>query len=178
MSTLTVTNATLSDPADKTEVEANFSDIETWANGNIEGSNISNGSVGVAKLTEQYQDLALTLFADDLATASIQSHALVPAANDASWTVKSIEWATNDKGDSAGTFQLQYGVYSDAAPGVWSGSNMHSAVTVNSNSGDVTPAGATTLSTAQNLIQLEVTGASVGAQDLWVTVHLQRKVQE
>jgi hypothetical protein len=50
MATLNVTNPQLSATADKTEVEANFSDVVDWSAGNVGADNLEDGAVTIAKI--------------------------------------------------------------------------------------------------------------------------------
>ena len=117
MSTLTVTNPTLSDPASKTEVEQNFSDVESWANGGIGNDNISaNAGIALTKLAASKEHIALQFVNIDLTAAASATvpRALIPVpglSTDAAWTVDRIEWTINDYGAGTADFRVGYGYF-------------------------------------------------------------------
>ena len=94
MALLTLTT-TLSDPADKTEVEGNASTVQTWANGNIDNDNIaSSAGIAISKLATITESCMIT-FPDLAVFAGTVNDVLlgplpVPAGT---WTADSVGYS-------------------------------------------------------------------------------------
>lgn len=135
MATLVITNPTLSNPADKTEVQENFTDVTDWANGNISNDNIS-GSAGIAlsKLAAQYQEVYvhLSIASPPGAASSTLPCAVVaiPGSNgDTLWKATDVSWVCTDLGTQTGVFKVEYGSYD--ALGAWTGTTVVTGITLN-----------------------------------------------
>jgi hypothetical protein len=174
MSYLVLTNDTLSDPADKTEVEANFSDIKTLVNGNISSDNISE--LDVDKLTGQYYNHLLSFDSVDLSTATTSATGeciLIPAGT---WTIVSAHWAAKNTGGNTATVQVEEGSWDGS--GAFTSTKATSAATISTASGTFTASTftGTTTGGAGICYRVNVTGNDGTATDLHVTVVLKRKI--
>lgn len=180
MSTLTVTNPNLSDPANKAEVEQNFSDIESWAAGGIGNDNIAaNAAISLTKLEASKEHMHIQLTSDMAVAVSGYPLALTPLTGldgDTAWNVDFVEWATNDFGAGTAAFQIQYGYFT--ATNVWTGSPVVLAAPIGSTHfGRSTVFGGTlTLTAQQRAIALEITTNDATAGELYVTVRLSRDI--
>lgn len=69
--TLNITNLPASGTLTNTLLDSRFTQIESWANGNIDNANISgSAAIAVSKLANQYENVALPVQIDSCATAS------------------------------------------------------------------------------------------------------------
>src|SRR3990167_3111592 len=136
---LTLTNTTLSNPASKSEVEANFTDIQNKFAGNIINADISsNAAIALSKLAASYERIALQFkvthhlydVAADYINAATASSLSAVAGNtvldavpipgnssDTNWQISDVSWHCTDTGDGATTVRFEWG-YRDAA-GAW-----------------------------------------------------------
>lgn len=124
---LTLTNPTLSDPVDKTEVEDNFTDVSNKF-GNIVNADIhASANIAISKLNKSSQEMLVKLkvSVDELAAgwpASTSPHTpldmfvLPGTSGDDSWTVADAQGWCNDIGAGTGTFSIVYGTYT---AGTW-----------------------------------------------------------
>lgn len=183
MSTLTVTNPTFSNPANKAEVEQNFSDIESWAAGGIGNDNIAaNAAISLTKLEASKEHLHIQ-FSTDLTSAPgypIELNPLAGLSTDASWTVDRVEWAVDDFGAGTAAFIVRYGFFS--APNTFDisgdGGNIIAATVIGSVHFGNAAITKTTLplSAQQRTLAIETTTADATAGTLYVTVRLSRDI--
>jgi hypothetical protein len=127
---LTLTNTTLSDPADKSEVEANFTDIANKFNGGVVNADLSS-SAGITngKLADKYEHICVRLHwrasvvtgtSADGAWDGFSDNELIDAvaipgdSSDTAWEVTDITWFCSDCGDGTSKFNLDWGDYDEA----------------------------------------------------------------
>jgi len=120
---LTITNTTLSNPADKTEVEQNFTDVANKF-GAIDNSDVKAGAaIAISKLAASYQEVWLQLeMRQDIdgSWAGTTYYDWVPLPGtdaDTAWVATDVSWTCKGVGNGAGTFSVEYGAFSGA--GVW-----------------------------------------------------------
>jgi len=109
----------LSNPIIKSEIETRFANIQNKF-GNIINEDISSDAgIALSKLSASYQELCITIAADEwgAANAIIAATPLPGSNGDTAWVVTDIQWICTDSGNGAGTFDVVWGEY-DAA-GTW-----------------------------------------------------------
>jgi hypothetical protein len=133
---LTLTHSTLTDPADRTEVEGNFTDVQNKFAGNIVNADISpSAAIDISKLSASYERLAIELrvFNDgtvingltaatpdleDIADETILDITPLPGdSSDTNWEIYDASWVCTDTGDGASKLRVEWGYYSST--GVW-----------------------------------------------------------
>jgi hypothetical protein len=129
MGFLTLTNATLTDPADKTEVEDNFTDVQTILNGGIDNDNIAaSAGIDITKLAAyNYEFLvAMHVWSASVlrpavsATIPICTVALPGTTSDGvAYTILSGAWYISDDGDAAAQTIFDVRVGHAEAGAVW-----------------------------------------------------------
>jgi len=165
MGLLTYTNPTLTNPADRTEVQNNFADVSTLVNGGLDSSNFAAAAaITNAQLTNShYEFLATFMFqaiddggAADIATMRHSTTApsmVIPlpttAAGDGAYTVLSGSWFCSDVGDETEDFTLTWGAY---AAGAWSITQTLVAVANITGSGGANTPGQGTITFAQTAL--------------------------
>ncbi len=171
MSKLILTNDTLTDPADKTEVEANFADVKTVINGNLSTDNISELSVD--KLTGQYYYVYLT-FGPVLLSSADDYSVNFDITDVGPYSLNALSYKAENKGDSAGTLVVQ--------EGSWNGLGTFT-VTASSDIKTVTGSGTaigfntlTTSVTSDKTYRVLTTAAGSSPGPVWVTLSLKRKI--
>ncbi len=171
MSYVVLTNTTLTDPADKTEVEANFDDLKTVINGNLNSDNIAE--LDVDKLTGQFYNHMVAFPAGDLLNGSDTHTILIPHGT---WTIVSAHWTSDDIGDSTGTALIEEGSWTSA--NTWTSTKATSTMTIDTINGTFTANTFTGSTTGNNGIayRLNVSGGATGAISLFCTVVLKRKI--
>ena len=133
---LTLTNTTLTDPADKSEVEANFTDVANKF-GNITNADLS-GSAGItaANLAVKTEHMVVTLKVlndgnqtdtstvngleqvdlSNVADNTILDFVPIPGTtSEANWTLDAASYACNDTGDGNTTVSVEWGSYSSGS---------------------------------------------------------------
>jgi hypothetical protein len=195
MSTLTYTNSTLTNPADKSEVEANFSDIQSIVNGGIDNSNIA-ASAGIvnSKLANSHYEFVVNLAVQPTTavappTSAAEPIAVVGIPGDAtdgiSYTVLSASYITNAAGSGGNTtIEVQFGYYN---AGSWTqvGSDVINATNIAggteqvSGSLTVSSAGLALSNSQQRFLGLFLTALGTSALDeahkgLFVTLKIRR----
>lgn len=135
---LTLTNVTLSNPADKGEVEQNFEDIQSKFDGNIVNSDIStNASITIGKIETLYERMTVQLkFVtnddgtgtnlrtwSDLSGGDIVDAVCLPGdGSDNDWDVVDASWVCNAVGAGSDAFRVEWGYYDNTATtgdGTW-----------------------------------------------------------
>ncbi len=176
MSFVVLTNSTLTDPADKTEVEANFDDLKTVINGNLNTDNISE--LDVDKLTGQFYNMLLPFPSATLATATAATSGNTILIPHGTWTIVSAHWMATDIGAGAATVVVEEGAWNGAATPAFTVTKTTNAATISTATGTFvanTFTGSTT-GAANTAYRLNVTGNDGAAQDIYVTVVLKRKI--
>lgn len=138
---LTLTNTTLTNPADKAEIEANFTDVVNKFDGNIVNADI-NASAGIAtsKLASDDYELDFTFMvsAAQAAFASVPVAAIpIPSINGRTLTGVSGGWyITADGTANTFVFKVEFGYLSGTA---WTDPDTIVASTTITSSGGNTP---------------------------------------
>lgn len=174
MSYLTLTNPTLTDPADKTEVETNFDDIKTIINGNLSTDNIAG--LNVDKLSGQYYNHLLSFDSVDISTGTTSATGECVHIPAGTWTIVGAYWACKDDGGATATVTVEEGSWDGA--GGFTASKTTNASTISGGQGTFvanTFTGSTTGSPGV-VYRVNVTGNDGTATDLHVTVVLKRKI--
>ena len=170
MSFVVLSNTTLTDPADKTEVEANFDDLKTVINGNLNTDNISE--LDVDKLTGQFYNTMVLLPEMDL-TATGHNTVHIPFGT---WTIVAAYWTCRDIGTSTATVKIEEGSWT--AVNTWTSTKATTTMTIDTIDGTFT-AGTFTGSTTGGpgtAYRIQVVSSDAGAQELFCTVVLKRKI--
>jgi hypothetical protein len=163
MATLTLSNPTLTNPADKSEVETNFAEVCTAINGNLANDNIIAGAgIETSKLAARDYEFVVRLAVHSAPAAAPPpdrppASATVPIAvcslpglstEGGAYTVLSGGWYISDDGDAAATttFSVQLG-YAGGGPG-WTTVATTVAATNITGSGQNQQSGALVIGTA------------------------------
>lgn len=169
---LTLTNITLTNPADKSEIQENFTDIQNKFSGNIVNADISSSAaIAVSKLAATYQTMIVTLQARTIAgpvlptvarsgaenspaslSASTTNHMMdmVPLpgiSGDGSWTVSDASFYCSNSGTASGSFKVEYGYL---AAGVFTedGSDIIADTTITSDGASIAVGAACTINSS------------------------------
>ena len=123
---LTLTNSTLSNPADKTEIEENFDDVVDKFSAGITTSDLS-ASAGItnAQLANSIYEVVLNLQCTDVVWQSADAagdrlaYVSIPgtSSGDGTYTGMSYNWVCTDCGAQTGIFRVEWGYFSSA--GAW-----------------------------------------------------------
>jgi hypothetical protein len=150
-----VTYPTLSNPANKVEVETNFADLVDKFDGNILNADIgASAAIQTSKLEVRNYEFLMpfsirpttAVAPPTSATVPIATHGLPGTSTDGTYTIKSGNWIIEDAGTAASTtFNMQLGYYS---AGVWTavGADLVSATTITG--GTKAQSGSLTINTA------------------------------
>ncbi len=171
MSFLVIPNTTLTDPADKTEVEANFAAVKTIINGNLGSDNISELSVD--KLSGNFYNHFISF--SPLSLASL-GNVTIPVPT-GTWTIVLIGIHSDDVGDGAGTCLVEEGSWNGS--GVFTATKTSSTKTVTSGASTISLGSFTGSTTGSSSVayRLSVTGAAASTPgEIYVTVVLKRKI--
>lgn len=163
------------------DVNANFTAINNWANGNIINSDISNdAAISVSKLAASKEHLLLTFpVVTDTTATGIKSYIPIYKDNNGDWTAVYSQWLCTDPGSAPASYQLKWGYYSGAS--VLTSANIGSAVSVSGSDAVITQGvssiGATMAfdGNVRTLI-LDVTVGGTASGGLWVSVLLSRTI--
>lgn len=159
--TLTITNPTLSNPANKSQIEANFADVTAKFNAGITTSDISStAGITNAQLANSIYEVVVNLQCDDVVWQSangagdILAFASIPgtSGSDGTYTGIAYNWVCTDCGAQTGLFRVEWGYYS--AAGAWTVvSTPINDITLvaNSAANDTAGAGGATFTTAFTL---------------------------
>ena len=122
---LAITYPTLSNPANKVEVETNFDDVVNKF-GTIGNEDIrASAGIELSKLAASYQEVWLDLqfFYDSYgawpgvaATTPLDAFPLPGSDADTAWVCTDVSWVCSDTGTTAGSFDVRYGAY---VAGTW-----------------------------------------------------------
>jgi hypothetical protein len=125
MGILTVTNPVLSNPANRTEVQQNFTDVTNWANGSISNGNIDpTASIAVTKLAASVQEHFIHLiFHNGIqglwpaagATTPLIAVPVPGTLGDDAWIATDVSWVCTDTGTAAGSFDVRVGFFNAGA---------------------------------------------------------------
>lgn len=140
---LTLTNITFSNPADKSEVEQNFYDVQQKFNGGIVDADISSSAaISNSKLETRYERMTVQLkfmviydgvdarIWSDFGANQVLDFVCLPGdGGDVDWTIETASWGCNAVGDGTAQFRLSYGYY-DTDTGGWSLTQTVSTVTI------------------------------------------------
>lgn len=172
MSYVVLTNQTLSDPADKTEVEDNFSDIVTTINGGIDTDNISE--LDVDKLTGQYYTVVLSAQLDYGTSGTAHYTFVIPGSGDTYSTNLGYAMVT-DLGTSDGTITFSVGTWDGA--GVWTATGSSPAYTMNTATRNNLISGVSTITTGEALrVTVVAPGTPVSGARITFGMLLKRKI--
>lgn len=198
MTDLYYTNPTLTNPADKTEIQENFSDVQDVINGNIDNSNIaSDAAIARTKLDAYYQEVFINLVmkTGDLATSGwpaagattpLIAVPLPGSDGDDAWVATDVSYVCTDGGGGTGAFAVKVG---DFQAGTWTTAATivtSQTVATGSTQGKALENGSVSIAYASNArsIALFSTAQDVDMLDagndrdyLSVTVRLRRQLQ-
>lgn len=203
MATLTYTNPTLTNPASKTQIEQNFTDVQTVVNGQLADGNIVAGAnIGVTKLAASLQECFVDLIVRNgidyvLGGAIINSWPIAGAAlplgkivmipgsdGDTNWIATDVSWVCTDPGGAGVKFDVRYG---SIVGGVWTNAaSVVVGIPIGANSGKALEDGSVSLPYAAAARGLAIMSASAAADAalinalgsfLCVTVRLRRALQ-
>lgn len=125
---LVITYPTLSNPADKSEVETNFDDVANKF-GTIGDEDLrAAAGIQLSKLAASYQEVwfDLNFYFDSygawpvaVATTPLDAFPLPGSDADTAWVCTDVSWICSDTGTTAGSFDVRYGYFN---AGTWANS--------------------------------------------------------
>lgn len=152
---LTITNTTLTNPANKTQLQDNFTDIVNKFNAGITNADLSStAGITNTQLANSIYEFTITLNCTDVVWQSadgagdILALAGLPgtSGSDGTYTGIVYSWACTDIGSSTGLFRVEWGYFT--AGGVWTVvSTPIDNITMNAYAGGATFTTAFTLAT-------------------------------
>jgi len=173
MAYLVLPNTVLTDPADKTEVEANFAAVKATLNGGIDSDNIS--SLNVDKLTGQYYELILVQEMDYSTNAATTQHTFVVPGLSETYSIGFSSTMCSHLGTSDGTITLSMGAWDGAA--AWTAVTTGATTTINGAVESLLTTGSTSLVSGQAIRATVVTpGTGTAGAKLTISVQLRRKI--
>lgn len=197
---LVLTNPTLSTTSDKTEIEANFTDVVNYINGDIDNASLSAAAgIALSKLAASYQEVWLTLRysavlfgawpaapADPTAPTVTELIDYVPLPGsdaDTAWVATDVSWVCNDTGTADASFDIRYGAYDGAgvmagAGSVITGAAVTAIAVDKGNEGRALEGGSVTLTQSTTVRGLYLVSAGQGTSAMddttapgsWLTV--------
>lgn len=123
---LTITNPTLSNPANKSQIEANFTDVTAKFNAGITTADISStAGITNAQLANSIYEVVVNLtcgaegWQAGTAAGDLLALAAIPgtSGSDGTYTGIAYSWACTDCGAQTGQFRVEWGYFD--ATGVW-----------------------------------------------------------
>lgn len=111
-----VTNTTLSNPIDKSEIETNFDDIKTWTNDLKDKDIATDAAIDVYKMESKFMEVHQTFTylggAGMPAVQTVLGTFLLPGSStDELWVAKGTAWVCDDTGAGTGRVAFRYGHY-------------------------------------------------------------------